>query len=72
MDYAGTNSRILAAKIWSLASDWESLVTRKPTPKQAMLGLVIHRLTGSREVIDYLHKSYHVISYNAVRTQNQA
>ena len=37
-----------------------------------MLGLVIHRLTGSRDLIDYLHKSNHVISYSAVRTQNQA
>ena len=59
--YVHTNSRLLATRIWSLASDWESLVTRKPTPKQEILGLVIHRNTGSRQV-DYLHKSNHAIS----------
>ena len=70
--YVNTNSRLLATRIWSLASDWESLVTRKPTPKQEILGLVIHRNTGSRRVIAYLHKSNHAISYNDIRIQNQA
>ena len=70
--FVGTDSGLLANKIWSVASDWESLVTRKATPKQVVLGLVLHRLTGSREVANYVHKSNHAISYDAIRMQNQA
>ena len=39
-------SQTEARKIWSIASDWESLVTRKRNPKQIILGLVLHRITG--------------------------
>ena len=35
-----------ATKIWSLASDWETLITGAPSPKQAIMGLVLHRITG--------------------------
>ena len=34
--------------------------------------MVLHRLTGSKEVINYLHKCNHAISYNDIRIQNQA
>ena len=47
-------SRIRAAKIWSLASDWEHLITKQPCPKQATLGLILHRSTGSKESVTYL------------------
>eukprot|EP00794_Sanderia_malayensis_P016277 gene16277-17916_t len=69
--YAVT-SRVKATKIWSLASDWESLLTKVPSPKQAIMGLVLHRLTGNKEVINTLHKCNHVMSYNNIRMQNQA
>ena len=39
-------SQTEATKIWSIASDWESLVTKKRSPKQIILGLVLHRITG--------------------------
>ena len=61
-----------ATKIWSLACDWESLVSRKRSPKQIALGLVLHRITGNKEAINILHKSNHVISYHDVRMQNAA
>ena len=43
--YAVTSSA-KATKIWSIASDWESLITKSPSPKQAVIGLVLHRITG--------------------------
>ena len=39
-------SQTKATKIWSLASDWETLITGAPSPKQAIMGLVLHRITG--------------------------
>ena len=35
-------------------------------------GLIVHRMTGSKETIDYLHKCNHSASYTAIRLQNQA
>ena len=70
--YAETQSHNAAIKIWSLASDWESLVTRRPNPKTTTMGLLIHRLTRSKEVIDILHKSNHTSSYQDIRLQNSA
>eukprot|EP00794_Sanderia_malayensis_P013459 gene13459-14844_t len=70
--YACTNSHIKAIKIWSLASDWESLITKEPSAKQAVMGLVIHRMTGSKEVANMLHKCNHAISYQDIRTQNMS
>ena len=37
-----------------------------------ILGLVLHRLTASKEGINMLHKSNHVISYNNIFEQNKA
>ena len=68
--YAITNSNNIATKIWSIASDWQSLITRKESPKKAMLGLTLHRLTGSKEAIMNLNKFGHTISYNKVREYN--
>eukprot|EP00795_Rhopilema_esculentum_P000574 gene574-10262_t len=70
--YNKTISRVRATKIWSLASDWEHLITKQPSPKQAILGLVLHRITGSKESINYLHKLNHIVSYNDIRLQNMA
>ena len=70
--YAETPTHLKAIKIWSLASDWESLIAAQPTPKQAVMGLVIHRMTGSKEVANMLHKCNHVISYQDIRVQNLA
>ena len=36
------------------------------------MGLVIHRMTGSKEVASMLHKFNHTISYQDIRTQNMA
>ena len=41
-----TTSNITATKIWSLASDWEGLITKQGTPKQFVLGMVLHKITG--------------------------
>ena len=61
-----------ATKLWSIASDWEYLITKKKNPKQAILGLVIHRNTGSKEAISFLHKSCHTVSYKEIQLQNSA
>ena len=51
--YAETQSHNAAIKIWSLASDWESLVTRRPNPKTTTMGLLIHRLTPKKSSTSY-------------------
>ena len=70
--YATTQSSNIANKIWSVASDWYSLITRQKNAKQAMLGLTIHRLTGSKEAATHLHSLGHSISYNEIRKYNDA
>ena len=55
-----------------MASDWEVLVTGDRSLKQITQALVLHRLTASKEGINMLHKSNHVISYNYIRIQNQS
>ena len=69
--YAVTDSVAIANKIWSVASDWQSLITRKPTPKQALIGLTLHRFTGSKEGADELHKFGHGISYDNIKKYNR-
>ena len=41
-----TLSHIAATKICSLAGDWEGLITKQHTPKQIILGMVLHKKTG--------------------------
>ena len=67
-----TSSKLSANKISSLASDWEGMITKNPYPQQAILGLVLHRTTGSKEAIDFLQKCNHTVSYADLRIQNQA
>ena len=52
----------------SFAQDITSAVSRdtKIQYKQLILGQGLHNLTGSRKVIDILHKLGHCISYNTV------
>lgn len=68
--YAKTDSSNIATKIWSLALDWQSLITRTANAKQAMLGLTVHRLTGSKEAAQTLHSLGHTISYNEILRYN--
>ena len=70
--YAATNSETLAAKNWSLASDWEALITGEVSAKQMLMGMIIHRITGSKLVIKYLSRLNHVSGYKKILQQNQA
>ena len=36
------------------------------------MGLVIHRLSGNKQIVNMLHKCNHAISYHDIRTQNLA
>ena len=54
--YAITHSENIAIKIWSIASDWQALITTIDTPKQMVLSLTLHRITGSKESVNYIHK----------------
>lgn len=70
--YVITRSRQIATKIWSMASDWESLLTKERTAKQTVAGMTVHRLTSSKEVLPMLHKLNNTVSYSDVRIQNIA
>ena len=69
--YAKTDSSNIATKIWSIALDWESLISRQKNSKQAMLGLTVHRLTGSKEAAQNLHGLGNSISYNDILKYNE-
>ena len=68
--YAEVESLNIATKIWSLVSDWQSLVTKEVSPKQLVLGLQIHRLTGKKEVAQVLSKLGHASSYDFILKVN--
>ena len=68
--YAKTDSKNTANKIWSIASGWSSLITGKRNAKKVMLGMNVHRLTATKEVLSVLNKAGHTISYDDVRLQN--
>ena len=61
-------SENLSRLVNSFAQDITSAVSRgkKIQYKQLILGQVLHNLTGSKKVIDTLHKLGHCISYNTV------
>ena len=62
----------ITTKIWFMAGDWETFVTGESSMKQIVLGLYLHRITGSKEGINALHKCNHLISYNKICDQNSA
>ena len=41
------------------------MVTQTETPKQFMLGLTLHRITGTKGTVINLHRFGHTISYNS-------
>ena len=61
-------SENLVRRVNLFAQDTTSAVSRgkKIQYKQLILGQGLHNLTGSRKVIDILHKLGHCISYNTV------
>ena len=69
--YAVTSSNNMATKIWSLASDWESLITKENLTKQLILGQTVHRITASKETIKNLHRLGHTASYNDILKLNK-
>ena len=49
--YAITHSANIANKIWSIASDWQTLITTIDTPKQMVLSSTLHR-SGRKQICD--------------------
>ena len=68
--YVNTPSVNEANKIWAVSKDWETLLTKEKSAKSVALSLSIHRLTGSKETIKYLHHCGHGISYKDVQDLN--
>ena len=56
-------SSILEPKVWALCSEWESLLTKRPSANQIAVGSVVHRLTGRKDVVEILSKLDHSIAY---------
>ena len=54
----------------SIASDWQALITTIDTPKQIVLSLTLHGVTGSKESVNYIQKLSHGISDNKVSKIN--
>jgi len=55
-----------ATNVWSIAGHWQQLLTGDPSPSSLALGMVIHRITGSKEAINLLSKSGVTPSYTAI------
>lgn len=62
-EYAITSQQV-AIKIWSMPSDWESLLTKSYTAKQIVTGTTLHRMTGRKEATKTLHNMNNCISYD--------
>ena len=69
---ACTESSNIGRKIWSLSMDWTSLICKKWSRKQHITGLVMHRITGKKEPVQYLHRLGLSVSYNRVLAINNA
>eukprot|EP00795_Rhopilema_esculentum_P009663 gene9663-17422_t len=71
--YAMTRSKPMATKVWSLASDWEVLLSPKQkNVKQVIAEMTLHRFTASKQSVVILHKLGNCISYADIRLQNDA
>ena len=68
--YVSTPSKNEANKLWAISSDWESLITKERSAKGAALSLTVHRLTGSKETSNFLHRCGHGISYADIQLLN--
>ena len=55
-----------ATKVWSVAGHWHQLLTGDPSTSALALGMVIHRITGSKEAINLLSKSGMTPSYTTI------
>ena len=63
----------MAAKVLSLASDWEVLLRPKQkNVEQVIAGMTLHRFTASKQSVVILHKLGNCISYADKRLQNDA
>ena len=70
--YVKVESKFLADRIWSISSDWESLIKKENSPKAIALSMTVNRITGSKEVANLLHKCGHGISYADIRHLNKS
>ena len=60
--YVKVESKFLADRIWSISSDWVSLIKIENSSKDIALSVTVNRKTGSKEVANLLHKCGHGIS----------
>ena len=70
--FAETSSKSLATKIWSLAFEWQSVITGKTNAKQMVMGMIIHRITGSKLVILYLNLLNHTCPYKTILSDSSS
>ena len=59
-------SPLQARKVWSIADIWQQLLTRRTSPSSLALGMVIHRVTVSKEVINILSKAGMTPTYTKI------
>ena len=70
--YVKVESKFLADRIWSISSDWESLIKKENSPKAIALSMTVNRITGNKGMANLLHKCGHVISYADIRHLNKS
>eukprot|EP00794_Sanderia_malayensis_P011439 gene11439-12635_t len=64
-------SSLQANKVWSIAGTWQQLLTGEFSSTSLALGMVIHRVTGSKETINLLSKVGITPSYTTIRETNK-
>ena len=65
--YVKAKNKFSAGKIWSVNSDWESLIKKENSPKAIALSMTANRTTGSKEVAKLLHKYGRGFCYADIR-----
>ena len=57
----------LADRIWSIGTDWESLIKKRKLSLSHCSKYVVNKITGNKEVANLLHECGHKISYADIR-----
>lgn len=69
--YIVPETKYRAKKIWSIANDWQRLIVGGNSPKSIRLTMVVHRIIGSKEAVNLLHRSGSGISYTDVMRETK-
>lgn len=70
--YINVESKFLTDRIWSIYTDWKSLIRNEKSSKAIALSMTINRTTGGKGMANLLHKRGHEISHTEICHLNKS